>query len=412
MRVRSKTFLRLACLAIAAVAILSISAVAFGAKDQSSSASASAASGIGLVPAAAQKYYYAWQGFSTLLPDPYKNWTAPKAPWKLCYNESYLGNAWRQESLTEFTKLAKQLQAAGLAKKGSLNVTNSNQNVPQELSQLNTQVNQGCQVIVIDAGSPTGLCSGLKNAFEHNVLSIIEDSTVYCPYAINVTINTSYLSLQNAQTLVTQLGGKGNVVLIGGLPGISITKAENDAALSVFKKYPGIKVIGQVTGNWTPSVAKSAMLQFIATHPQPINGVWESGQMDVAAEQALQQSGRPLAKLGSQGGECPFFVFAKDNHLPPYTVAGGAKPAMYESLEVALRMLNGAKPVVSTLIYPEAQITPKNFDSYYNALVKEYGKITLQSSCFANPPGGQAVPNSFFDTYMKGGTKPSINLVG
>ena len=407
MRAWSPVSRRLLLLAIAVGAILAVSATAYGAKGSSSS------SGIGLVPAAAQQYYNAWQGFSTLLPDPYSNWTASKPPWKICYNESYLGNAWRQESLTEFNTLLGQLQKAGLAQPGKANVTNANQNVPQELSQLNTQVSQGCQVIVIDAGSPTGLCSGLKAAAQKGVLSIIEDSTVYCPYAENVTINTSYLSALGAERLVKQLGGKGNVVLIGGLQGVSLTNAENNAALAVFKKYPGIHVLGTITGSWTPSVAKTAMLEFIATHPQPINGIWESGQMDVAAEQALQQSGRPLAKVASFGGECPFFAFVKQNpSLAPYTLVGGAKPAMYESLEVALRMLYGAKPVVSTLIYPELQVTPQNFNSYYNALVKEYGSVTLQSSCFANPPGGAAVPNGFFNVYMKGGTTPPITLKG
>jgi ribose transport system substrate-binding protein len=399
---------RWACLLLVAVAVLLLSTTAFGASRTST------AGGIGLVPPSAQQYYYAWQGFSKLLPDPYANWKAPKAPWKFCYNESYLGNAWRQESLTEFKKLVGQLQNAGLATKGKLNVTNSDNNVPLELSQLNTQVNQGCQVIVIDAGSPTGLCSALKNAFKHGVLSIIEDSTVYCPYAINVTINTSYLSKVEAEVLAKSMGGKGNVVLLGGLPGISITNAENAAAKSVFKQYPGIKVIGEVTGKWTPSVAKSAMLQFIATHPQSIDGVWQSGQMSVAAQQALQQSGRSLTKVGGFGGTCGWFAFWKEHNLKSsaYAFTGGAKPAMYESLVVGLRMLYGAKPVVSTLMYPEPQITPKTFDKYYNALVKEYGKVTLQSNCFANPPGARAVPDSFFDVYLKGGTTPKVTLKG
>jgi ribose transport system substrate-binding protein len=408
MRSRGLTSKRWSGLLLIALVALSLSATAFGAGGKKT------ASGIGLVPASARQYYYAWQGFSKLLPDPYASWKAQKPPWKFCYNESYLGNAWRQESLTEFTTLVHQLQAKGLAQKGKLNVTNSDNNVPLELSQLNTQVSQGCQVIVIDAGSPTGLCSGLKNAMQHGVLSIIEDSTVYCPYAENVTINTSYLSEVEASLMAKAMHGKGNVVLLGGLPGISLTAAENAAAKAVFKKYPGIHVIGEVTGKWTPSVAKSAMLQFIATHPQSIDGVWESGQMAVPAQQALQQSGRPLATVGGFGGECSWFAYWKQHNLAStaYSFAGGAKPAMYESLVVGLKMLYGAKPVVSTIMYPEPSVTPQTFNSYYNSLVKEYGSVTLQSSCFANPPGGKAVPDNFFNVYLKGGTAPPISLKG
>jgi ribose transport system substrate-binding protein len=368
--------------------------------SQSGQASADAAGtgSISLVPQADQKYYGQWQGFSTLLADPYKSWTPPKPPWKICYNESYLGNAWREESLTEFKKLLGEYQQLGLAKSGAPNVTNSNNSTPVELSQLDSQVSAGCQVILVDAGSPTGLCSGLKNAFEHNVLVVIEDSTVYCPYAVNVTLNTSYQSIQAAQFIATALHGKGNVVLEAGIPGISLTNAEVQSATGEFSKYPGIHILGTISGQWTPSVAKSAMLSFITTHPQPINGVWDSGQMDVAAEQALQQSGRPLAIVNSFSSECSFMAFWKQNHLKSSGFSGGGSPAMYETYEVAVRMLYGAKPVVSTIMYPLPAITTANFDQYYKP------SMTLQSTCFANPPDNQAVPNSFFDSYFTGGS--------
>jgi ribose transport system substrate-binding protein len=353
---------------------------------------------ISLVPQQDRKYYGQWQGFSTLLSDPYASWTPPKPPWHICYNESYLGNAWRQESLTEYKKLLGEYQHLGLAASGAPNVTNSNNSAPVELSQLDSQVSAGCQLIIIDAGSPTGLCSGLKNAFDHHVLVIVEDSTVYCPYAVNVTLNTSYQSVQAAHFIATALHGKGNVVLEAGIPGISLTTAEVQSATGEFNKYPGIHVLGQISGQWTPSIAKSAMLSFITTHPQPINGVWDSGQMDVAAEQALQQSGRPLAVVNSFSSECSFMAFWKQYHLNSSGFSGGGSPAMYEAFEIAVRMLYGAKPAVSTIMYPLPPITQANFAQYYKP------SMTLQSTCFANPPDNQAVPNSFFDSYLTGGT--------
>lgn len=376
--------------------------------SQSGQASADAVGtgSISLVPQVDQKYYGQWQGFSTLLADPYKSWRPPKPPWTICYNESYLGNAWREESLSEFKKLLGEYQKLGLAKSGAPNVTNSNNSAPVELSQLDSQVSAGCQIIIVDAGSPTGLCSGLKNAFEHNVLVVIEDSTVYCPYAVNVTLNTSYQSIQAAQFIATALHGKGNVVLEAGIPGISLTNAEVQSATAEFNKFPGIHILGTISGQWTPSIAKSAMLSFITTHPQQINGVWDSGQMDVAAEQALQQSARPLAVVNSFSSECSFMAFWKQYHLNSSGFSGGGSPAMYEAYEVAVRMLYGAKPVVSTIMYPLPSITAANFNQYYKP------SMTLQSTCFANPPDNQAVPNSFFDSYFTGGSQVPHQPVG
>jgi ribose transport system substrate-binding protein len=370
------------------------------------SADTAGAGSISLVPQQDQKYYDQWQGFSTLLADPYASWTPPKPPWQICYNESYLGNAWREESLSEFKKLLGEYQKLGLAKSGAPNVTDSNNSTPLELSQLDSQVSAGCQVIIVDAGSPTGLCSGLKNAFQHNVLVVVEDSTVYCPYAENVTANTSYQSILSAQFIATALHGKGNVVLEAGIPGISLTNAEVQSATSEFNKYPGIHILGQITGQWTPSIAKAAMLSFITTHPQPINGVWDSGQMDVSAEQALQQSGRPLAVVNSASSECSFMAFWKQYHLDSSGFSSGGSPAMYEAYEIAVRMLYGAKPVVSTIMFPLPSITQANFSQYYKP------SMTLQSTCFANPPDNQAVPNSYFDSYLTGGSPVPHQPVG
>src|ERR1039457_3334972 len=72
--------------------------------------------GLSSLPASVQQYYKGYQYFSKLLPNPYASWKAPSPPWKFCYNDSYQGNSWRQDSLAEIEKLVAQYQKAGLAK--------------------------------------------------------------------------------------------------------------------------------------------------------------------------------------------------------------------------------------------------------------------------------------------------------
>lgn len=233
------------------------------------------------------------------------------------------------------------------------------------------------------------------------MLFISVESPVTCPDAINIDFNEYYGGMQTARWLAQALGGKGNVVLINGIPGLGPTVARRQAALDVFKAYPNIRILGEVTGMWTPSIAKSAMVQFLATHPAKIDGIWDSGLTGVAAAQALQQSGRPEAKINGLPGDCSFIAYWKQHDLHSFSLSQGGAPAIYEGFGVALRMLSGQQPVVNTILYPLPEITDENLDRWYKPT------MTVQSNCFADPPDGRAVSDGFFNALFKGGHAPS-----
>jgi len=134
-----------------------------------------------------------------------------------------------------------------------------------------------------------------------------------------------------------------------------------------------------------------------------VSGVIDEGQEDVAPEEALLQSGRPLAKVNSFSGECAFMAFWKQHPtVASVGVSQGGGPALYETFEVAVRMLAGQKPVVNTLFYPVPEITAANFGQWYKP------SMTLQSSCYANPPDGRAVADSYFNALFKGGSAVKV----
>jgi ribose transport system substrate-binding protein len=355
------------------------------------------------IPKDQHKYYDGYWYFATVGANPYQNWTPPKGPVKFCYNDSYQGNNWRAAALAEYQKLVAQYAKSGVAKPGLI-VTNSNNNIDVQLSQLNNLVRQGCNVVLTIPSSPVGLCAGVHDAREKGVLVIAVESPTKCEDAINIDFNEYYGGLQTARWLVNALGGKGNVVVVDGVPGLSATVARREAALSVFRQYPGIKVVGTVIGMWTPSIAKSAMVQFLATHPQRIDGVWDSGLTGVAAAQALAQSGRAPAKINGLPGDCSFIAYWKQNNLHSFSLSQGAAPAIYEGFLVAARMLNGQRPVVNTILYPLPEITDANLDQWYKP------NMTVQSTCFADPPDGRAVADSFFDPLFVGGKKLTADL--
>jgi ribose transport system substrate-binding protein len=348
------------------------------------------------VPKDALQYYQGYWLATNLVDDPLKNWQPHKPPWQICHNDSYLGNSWRANLVAELKDLTSQLAKQGLAKE-NLIITNSNGDINLELSQLKAQVAQGCDLIMTYPGSATGLCSGIHDAFEKGVLVVSIDSPVTCPEAINVATNPYYRGKFEGDWIVKALDHKGNIVAMNGQPGTANTYAERAGLQeAVDATSGGVKVTGDLYGMWTGSVAKTEMLKFATTHPQPVDAVFSTGNMGVGSGQALEQSGRKINIITEVTNQCSFLAYWKEHNLKSVTYVQDGGPMGYSAFVPALRIMAGQKPKVNTIFMPLPIITNENFNDYYEP------SMTIQSTCFANGKDLHLVPDSYFDQFFTG----------
>jgi ribose transport system substrate-binding protein len=395
---------RKAALGLTATALLT-AALYVAAFAPSASASHARVAGVpSWIPGSVASIYPGYQYFSKLQRNPAASYKPPTGKVSFCYNTTYLGNAFQEGVVAELQKLVGEYKKAGLGV-GSLTVTNSNNNPSLELSQLNSLVNSGCKVIFGFPASPTALCTGIAKAKSHGDLYVSVESPVYCPNAINVTWNGYWAEYVGAVAVLKAMHYKGNLVVTTGIPGVAIGTAETYAVQNALKGHPGVTVLGQVNGEWTPSVAHTQMSSFLATHPQTVNGIIDAGAEDVAAEQALLDAGRAVAPVNSITGECGILAFWKQ-HPETLTLGLNQDPgaAAYESFYAAERMLAGQKPKVNVMFYPVPQITQSNFSSWYKS------GMTVQSGCIPKSPGGRAVADSWFNAFFSGGHSPKVTV--
>jgi ribose transport system substrate-binding protein len=350
------------CVAVGTLAILAL--YGLPGAIAADSTNASQAEALRNVPPAAVKYYAGYQFSTTLVDNPLKGWTPHRTPWQVCHNDSYLGNQWRANVVGELKSLVKQLADRGLAKK-NLIITNSNGDVNLELTQLKAEVAQGCDLITVYPGSATGLCSGIKDAFAKGILIVTIDAPVNCPGALNVARNPYFYAKYNADWAMKQIGAKGHIVLTNGHTGTSDTVAERSAFLAAVKAHPDVKVVGDLYGMWTGSVAKVQMLKFLATHPQPIDAVLSTGNMAVGVGQAFEQLGRKLPVIAAMTNNCGLLAYWKRHNLDSLTLVQDGGPTLYEAFVVAMHAMVGQKPKVNTIflgpIYLTSHPAPRRY---------------------------------------------------
>lgn len=353
------------------------------------------------LPKSVQGNYAGFWNSTRLGPNPYANWKPSKAPWKFCYSSTYQGNSWRVEGLDVAKSVVAQLKSKGLVD-GDLLVTDANNSASLQATQINTLVQQGCDVILAMQPPSVGLCSAFNTALHSKVLVVAMQTGTDCTNVIQSDFGEYSTGAESAKWLADKAGGKGTVVMCDGIPGVAAAEARQAGAKKVFTDAG--MTVAEITGQWTPSTVKSEMLKYLSTHQGTIAGVWDGGVCAVSVDQALQQAGKSVPYVTGFEGACSWLAAWKQSGKESIGFSQSAGQGVVEAMKVALRMLSGQQPKVNTLLYPLQRIDASNLGEYYKPGMK------LTSTCNAQPVGDQSVPDSYYDALFTGGrTAPAFD---
>ncbi|MBV9747340.1 MAG: ABC transporter substrate-binding protein [Acetobacteraceae bacterium] len=224
---------------------------------------------------------------------------------KIFLSMSYIGNDWQAEAANMVKAMA---AASDMKDKVSLEVQVAGPDAQKQIQQINSMVQAGAQAIVVYPISPTALNQVTRAACRKGVMIIAYDSAITEPCAYNVTIDQEEAGRATAEWLADKLHGKGNIVVITGVPGTSVDTLRTKAAKEVFAKHPGIKIIAEAPGMWSQAVARTELSKILATHKwDEVDGLWmqvgcfTADTMQIEAGHKPQQL-KPCAGEGSNGG--------------------------------------------------------------------------------------------------------------
>jgi ribose transport system substrate-binding protein len=220
--------------------------------------------------------------------------------YKVYLSMSYVGNDWQTEAANMVKAMA---QTPALKDKVDLEVQVAGTDAQKQIQQINSMVQAGAKAIIIYPISPTALNRAIRNACEKGVVVAAYDSEVTEPCAHNISIDQHEAGRVTAEWLAKTLNGKGNIVLINGVPGTSVDRERTEAAKQVFAKYPGIHIIAEGTGMWSQATAKTELSKILATNGwNKIDGLWMQVGCFTAVSMQLD-AGIPENKIRPCAGE-------------------------------------------------------------------------------------------------------------
>jgi ribose transport system substrate-binding protein len=148
---------------------------------------------------------------------------------KIFLSMSYIGNDWQAEAANMVKAMASHKSMAG---KVDLQVQVAGPNAQRQIQQINAMVQQGAQAIVVYPISPTALNAAVKNACDKGVVVIAYDGAISEPCAYNVAIDQEEAGRVTAEWLAKKIGGKGNIVVLNGVPGTSVDTLRTKCSLN------------------------------------------------------------------------------------------------------------------------------------------------------------------------------------
>lgn len=278
---------------------------------------------------------------------------AKKPPFKIGISNSFIGNAWRTQMIQMATAYGNSDEGKALI--SELTIVSSGQDVEAQIAAMDNMIAKGVDAIILNAATPEAFGAVIKRAADAGIPVISFDNVVTAPEAILVNEDQVEFGATMAQDIADRLKGKGNVVMVNGVPGTSVDQDRQKGAKDVFAKYPDIKVIAELEGDWDSGKAQTVMTDFLATNPK-VDAVWVQGGTP-GVIQAFKNAKLPLVPMAgeAENGFRKALAEMKDQGLVGISV--GQTPGMVTvAMKVALELLQGRKmPRVIAMPLPIAR---------------------------------------------------------
>ena len=320
-------------------------------------------------------------------------------PFTIGVSNGFIGSPWRTQMLNDMQLVNKEYQAKGLTKR--LLVQSATVDINGQIRQIQTLMNQGVDAILVDTNSANALNPILDQAVARGIVVVAFDNITTNPKVVNVAISQKQRGTAGGAWVASQMGGKGNMVIVGGVAGAPANDLRNLAVAKLVKaKYPKVKITQTLYGKWDLTTGNQVMSTYLASNPK-VNGVFtQDGGQAQGVLKALVDSGiKPLPAINGEPivGWVKYAAKVKKSHpeFKPFTDFNLPQQGAI-GLRIAVNLLQGKKlkpSVGNTVIVPlPAPITPKNFSKWVAASKGKPNAFTLEPA----PLSQAAVDKAWF----------------
>lgn len=215
-----------------------------------------------------------------------------------------------------------QAKAEGM----EVTVLNAEDKLEKQIADVEDLIQKQIDVLLINA-THDGAAAVLNKAADAGIPVVtLQRAVPGAKVASHIGTDNVVIGREGAEWIAKKLNGKGNVVVMEGIPGAASSEDRKKGSAEVWPKHPGIKIVAQQSGKYDRAVALGVMENILQAQPQ-IDAVFcfndEMAMGVLAAVKAAKRTGIMItgmdankdAREAVEKGELAMTIA-----LPPYDI--------------------------------------------------------------------------------------------
>ena len=287
------------------------------------------------------------------------SWKPKPPPWRFGWSDITVHNPWRM-MVTWEGKLEAQ-KHPDLIKE--LIQVEAGGDISKQIADCENLLAKGVDVLIISPGSPGALVPVIEKAYDKGIPVIVFHGRVNTEkFTCSIQPDEYGFGWILGDWLGKHLNGKGKVIGLKGLPGYKPAIDRWQGAVDGLGQYPGVKIIGEEFGHWSPVKGRQAATNLLAAHPQ-FDGILSIDPWALSACLELMiAAGRPLVPSTGFEENSSFKAWKK------YDIPGiGANEPVWlaaEAVKIGIKVMQG-QPFYKRYLTKVPVVERKDVDKVY-----------------------------------------------
>lgn len=299
----------------------------------------------------------------TPAPDPAGSAAMEEGPktYKVGFSNVWVGNSWGVQCVNELESYLKSDPRVG-----EYYITDANNDVNKQISDIQDLISKDIDLLMLQAISPDAVVPVIEDAKSKGITVVTCVSPVNTDqYDASVSAKDQDFGRVGMEWLAEEMGGKGNIIILNGMAGLSSAVDRRAGVQEVLDQYPDIKVLGEEYADWDYAKGKTATENLLAAFPE-IDGVWFcGGDMTRGAVEAFLAADRPLCPMTGEDNN-GFLKIWRDNTENGFTSIATSMPTWLfaEGARIGLDILDGNAPAEKDTVVEIPVITQDQLNDY------------------------------------------------
>ena len=219
-----------------------------------------------------------------------------QAPFTIGWANIYSVPTWMKQTQATVEAEVEALKAEGLVDK--LVITDAQGDANTQVQQIQSMIDADVDAIILIAGSSSAPERVLADACAKGIAVVNFDSLVDSNDVVTkINTDSADWGAQAAQFMVDAIGGKGNIIVLNGPAGVSVSDDRRAGANDVLAANPDVVILAETNTAYNVAPAQEAVTSLLFAH-EDIDGILSyGGALSAGAVLALDKQGRDMVPI-------------------------------------------------------------------------------------------------------------------